>query len=218
MYLLIVLAAALSLAVVPIRWHLQSHGAPVPVTVTGKYVSHSSRGGDHYHVKFDYVFDGQTVSDSQELSYSEYDPIQIGDAATGRAERILGMNFCLTSLGNIDRGTHEWMFISGLWNAIAWFFIIFSVSKILRTRRLVQEGIAAPGVVTNRRSTRGRNTYWYVAYQFTTAGGETLLHERAVSRAAYNRVAIGSPVTVLYQADNPGRSIAYECCNYIVEM
>ena len=217
-FALVLTGGLLSISIIPIRWHVQSHGTPVLVTVTDKHISHSSRHGDTYRVSFDYAFEGQTISDNQDLNLIEYDHADVGETAHGKAARILGVNICLTDLGNVDRVTHGWMIGSAIWNGIFGFVVILGIRNTLRTRGLVVNGVAAPGTITNRRVSRGRSTYWYVSYRFTAANGETLVHERNLPAAGYNSVDIGSPVTVLYQADNPGRSLVYECCNYTVKM
>ncbi len=88
------------------------------------------------------------------------------------------------------------------------FFAVAVVLAVLvfRERRLLEDGRPAAGVVTRvgGRTDKGR----YIYYEFATLGGS-----RAKGRFGPVRgkavPAIGSPVTVLYEPDNPKRNGAY---------
>jgi len=78
--------------------------------------------------------------------------------------------------------------------------------KLVRERRLFEDGGAAPGIVTRlgARSDKGRRVY----YEFATYAG-------AAVKGSYGPVhgkwvlPVGTPIMVLYDRDNPKRSTRY---------
>ncbi len=216
-YVLLFVSAVLSLGIVPIRWYVQHSGKPVQVTVTGKSISHSSRHGDSYYVDFNYSFNGTVEDDHQKVEHEEYDRAQEGDTASAKVSTILGHNVCLTELGDVDRETHSWMILTGIWNLAAWVVAGVSVYQVLRTRRLVQDGTAVAGTISNKRFSRGRSSTWYLGYTYSTTDGQPFVREQSVSRSTYGNYEIGTPVNVLYDPAKPKHSVIYEACNYVVE-
>jgi hypothetical protein len=81
--------------------------------------------------------------------------------------------------------------------------------KLRRQNQLAAEGVPAPGVVT--RCIRVKNG-WMVRYQFRMKDG-TLARGRD---QIYRRQEPGTPVCVLYRAENPGRNQLYPVCSYRV--
>jgi len=76
------------------------------------------------------------------------------------------------------------------------------VSVMRRERRLLQDGEAAPGVVTGNR--RAKNNM--VFYEFAARGGET-----RSGRCSRRAIPAGTAICVLYDPENPSRNVPYPC-------
>ncbi len=72
---------------------------------------------------------------------------------------------------------------------------------------LHKSGRQAKARIINRRMVRGRNTWFYVTYEFRTSGADnqqsTCKHEQEVSYSNYCRLKDGMIVRITYSARNP---------------
>jgi hypothetical protein len=85
----------------------------------------------------------------------------------------------------------------------------FLLWKLHRQSEIVAEGVPAPGTVT--RCIRLKNG-WIVRYQFGLKNG-TVVNGRD---RTHKKVEAGTPVCVLYRADNPARNLLYPGCTHRV--
>jgi hypothetical protein len=122
---------------------------------------------------------------------------------------------------NITQGTADaWRKVGLLWlGGTFWAgcVSIFAYMIYIRpwlVRRLYRRGVAVPGSIVNKRTTRDAKTgavSHRITFRYTTLEGET--HERemvAHRNAGGGNARLHEPVTVLYDAGHPKRSIAYE--------
>jgi len=79
------------------------------------------------------------------------------------------------------------------------------VLMILRSRRLLEDGRAAPGIVTgNQRRSNGETTHNVVTYDLRLSNGSIVK-----GRANRRRIPEGTIICVVYDPDNPKRNAPY---------
>jgi len=105
---------------------------------------------------------------------------------------------------------------AAIWNASIGIFLWALYVVPYRDKQLVRLGARTPGKVTAKRTSRGRNTSYYVSYGYETASGELVEQEMGTRSELWSQLEEGAAVTVLYWPDRPKRSVAYELCNYRV--
>jgi hypothetical protein len=199
-------------------------GADIPGTVIGSYISHSSKHGDSYYLKYRYQAGGETKRDSDSVSLDMYERYQSGN----------GVNVPVTvhyfGIGSLHRaglreGGSLWKRFGGLvfwaafWNSIMFAFIYQFWVKPLRVRWLYRHGDTVPGTLTKKRVRTGKSTSYYVSYAFNPPfSGERIESEIEVwKRGNWDQAVEGQPVTVLYSGANPKRSTVYEYGGYRVD-
>jgi hypothetical protein len=101
------------------------------------------------------------------------------------------------------------------WNAIVFLFVRKLWILPLRTRHLLQHGLATTGTITRKRRTETRNPDFYLAFTFpdpTTQSPREV--EINCVEDLWNTTKLHDPVTVLYDPKNPARATIYEFAPY----
>jgi len=117
-----------------------------------------------------------------------------------------------------------WISAAGLllvalfWNGILSVFVNAAWVAPIRTRRLVRNGQAAPGMIMTTRLSRGRSTSYYATFRFEDpATGLEIQREMLLpGKAQYGAAHQGGAVTVLFDPLKPRRALVYELCAYRV--
>lgn len=123
-------------------------------------------------------------------------PVPDPPAARPRPVRLTGAGRVLTFLGTL--------FAAG---SLIADFALFSVAQNQRQfrQRIESEKVTVTAQVISLRRTRGDNARHLVDYEFA-AGGQLLRGRAAIRRADWNRLKVGSAVTVHYLPTEPERN------------
>lgn len=198
-------------------------GTDIPAVVTGRDISHSSKGGTRYHLKYQFQVDGQTKSVRTSVSYDLYElyqfhnqsnpPVTVHYFAIGPLQHS-----ALRESGSLWSELGFLSLWAGFWNTVMSVFLYQIWIKPLRGRYLYRYGQAASGTVLNKRKRTGKSTTYYVSYSFQDPySGREFEREMQVWKAdAWHQAAIQQKVTVLYSQNNPKWSTVYEFGGYEV--
>lgn len=103
-----------------------------------------------------------------------------------------------------------WFWFGGTWLGVGLPFLLlgafFAWNELTLESRLARSGQRAQGIVLVKRWGDGadsRHRNLHVQYRFTTAGGETVRSEAAVSEPAWEALREREAVSVSYLADSP---------------
>lgn len=198
-------------------------GSNIPGVVTGTEITHSSKSGDRYILKYQYQAGAETKSGSGSVSQTIYDRFQ--------SRELTNVTVRYFSLGplehaNLHESGYRWRSLGmtllwvGFWNSILSVFVHELWIKPLRRRQLYRHGAATAGTVLSKRVKTGKSSYYYVSYTFTdpTTGTSVNAETQVWSKATWDRAEAGQSVTVLYAPDNPKRSTIYEFGGYYVDL
>jgi hypothetical protein len=199
-------------------------GAVIPGVVTGSDISHSSKGGTYYSLKYQYQVGGQTKSGSAGVSQTAYERFQSGNPgdahltvryfSIGPFERA-----ALNTGGMLWSGAGLLFLWVGCWDLAIGVAVYQLWIKPLRLRGLFKHGLAAPGRLLSKRMQSGKSTSYYCSYTFDdpVTGSRIEAETQVWDSGVWERAAAGQPVTVLYAPDNPQRSTIYESGGYLIE-
>jgi hypothetical protein len=194
------------------RVYVYYRGTPVTAIVDRGPTRGFGRGASR--VWFHYQLQGERHNGSMRVSADE---IGVGRMFAGRAAVPLGFGVFLRDDHSLARETLPLVLVALLFNIM----VARTLSRVwiepIRHRWIVKRGAATGGKVTGRRRLRGRGGRGVVTYSFTTGDGHTVSSRCEVSSAAYAHVAIGAPVTVLFNPAHPRHSVPYELCGFVVE-
>jgi hypothetical protein len=194
----------------------------IPGVVTKSDVHNSSKGGTSYTLKYQFEAGGERKSGSSGVSQSVYERIRAADA---EQPAVTVRYFKLGAFEHDElreaRGA-GWAEIGFLtlwvvfWNSIMSVFAYAIWIRPIRVRLLYKHGETTAGTLVGKRVRSGKNTSYYVSYEFRhPVTGEMLRAETQVPNgAAWNMAREGQDVTVLYALNNPKRSAVYEFSGY----
>jgi hypothetical protein len=200
-------------------------GADVPGRITNLDISPGKKG-KHYRVHYAYTVAGIEHAGTTNVSADVYTGLRLGDAYLVRVFRPLptwmpqprgpgssaGMIFALP-------------FFALFWNGILSVFLWMAWVAPWRLWLLMRYGLATAGVVVGKETRRGNKgaISHVVRYRYRAtledegsiaATPETFEREMNVAPADYAAATVDQPVTVLYHARNPRRSLIYEFAEY----
>jgi hypothetical protein len=201
-------------------------GTDLPATVVDSNVSHSSKHGDSYNLKYRFETGGETRFDSDTVNWSIYQTYQNqnpGQTKPSVTARYLGLGPLHHSA--LLQGGSPWSKIGGLalwagfWNGILSVFVYQFWVKPIRTRLLYKYGASTSGKLLHKRESTGKSTTYYVSYRFSDPfSGHEYESEIQVWKAEdWQQAVEGQPVTVLFAQNNPKRSTVYEFGGYRVD-
>jgi len=199
-------------------------GRNIPGVVNDTEVTHTSKGGESYRLKFEYQVNGRTKTGSDNVDEAVYQQFRSAEISN-----ITVRYFGLGPLGHGERydGNTEgrWALVgfmvlwAGFWNGIMSIFWYVLWIKPLRYRWLYKHGVTTTGTVAGKRTRSGKSTRYFISYTYRDpVSGQALNAEILVSGAAWNQATAGEPVTVLYAPDKPKRSTIYEYGGYSVDL
>ncbi len=156
-----------------------------------------------YFASYEFARGGQTYSRTARLSRGEWNGLKEGEL---REVRYVESTPALSLLEGLERagGTPGWL--APILTAVLAAVAVLIARDLVRKRRLAEDGRPAAGMVTKlgARSEKGR----VVHYSFLTLGG-------ALAGGKYGPVPnksapeLGTPVTVVYDPDNPAYNRRY---------
>jgi hypothetical protein len=205
-------------------WRL--FGADLPATVVDAKVSHSSKHGDSYTLKYRFEAGGQTRFDSQSVGWPLYQTYQNqtpGQALPPLTVHYLGLgplhHSALREAGSL------WSIIIFLtlwavfWNGILSLFVYQIWVKPIRTRLLYKYGASTAGKLLAKRVRTGKSSTHYISYRFNDpfSGREYESEIQVWKTEDWLPAVEGQAVTVLFAQNNPKRSTVYEFGGYRVE-
>ena len=199
-------------------------GTDIPGVVTGAKITHSTKRGTHYVLKYQYQVAGQTKSGSGNVERAVYDRFQpLNQVDPGITLRYFAIGplehegICEgTSFGN-ELGLLA--FLALFWDALVGMMAHQLWVKPLQRRWLYQHGAATTGKLLSKRLRAGKSRSYYLKYEFKDAvmGRPFIVETKVWKRTDWELANEGQAVTVLYAPDNPKRSTVYEFGGYKVE-
>lgn len=187
---------------------LRSHGEQIQAQVIGEHKSHGK--STTYYVDYSFMGSGELVDSDEDVSRSTYYATHPGDTLLvtylpthPKTHRVGVVDGARVTAQRIrwTIGTLVTLAVFGL--------ILWAVeSNRRRHRQLLAEGMPVQGIVTDHRMIQGKNTTYYVTYQFPGPAG-TLTKKITVSRSFYHQNNPGTPLTVLYHPVKPTNNQPY---------
>lgn len=194
-------------------------GSDIPGVVTDTEITHSSKSGDHYYLKYQYQAGAETKAGSGGVSEGVYERF--------KSRELTNVTVRYFSLGpmdhaELDESKKHWGGVGMLLLWVTFWDLAVSLAvfqlwiKPIRRRLLYKHGEVAAGKVVSKRVRTGKSNSYYISYVFTDpATGISLTAETEVGdEATWNRAATGESVTVLYAANKPKHSTLYEYGGY----
>jgi hypothetical protein len=201
-------------------------GADIPATVVDSKVSHSSKHGDSYTLKYRFEAGGETQFDSDTVGWSVYQTYR--NPAPGQTNPPVTVHYL--GLGPLHHsalreGGSLWAQIgfltlwAGFWNGVLSIFVYQIWVKPIRARRLYKYGASTAGKLLHKRARTGKSSSYYVSYHFNDPfSGQAYESEILVWKLEdWQQAVEGQPVTVLFAQTNPKRSTVYEFGGYRIE-
>lgn len=187
-------------------------------TTSASIIDHHVTYGKHTVYILDYVFEaeGEVISDSAVVSHLEYQqtrdsgPLTItylpGNPHVHRVGTVNRAGFEVTLAGWLVGGTLTFLLLGGL---LAKAEMLFR-----RTRRLLRDGQAVIGVVTERKEKTyqgkyGPQTTYTLCYRFPTPQGEQA-GQATAPRLLSDQFPPSAALTVLYDAKSPRCNQPYQ--------
>lgn len=184
---------------------LASRGRTELATLTKKDVSR----GKHTAYYFSFVFEtgGKTYRDTVTVSpdwYARYapgDPVPVTFLPLAPATHCLGR-----PEPQLENQNRQVLLVAALLALALGAWLVCSELSARRQLHLARVGEAVVGRVCGKEKQRSRNsTSYWIQYQFHSPVHEWARGWVSVSLSAWNSLAQGTPVTILYDPDHPGR-------------
>lgn len=201
-------------------------GTTVTGHVYGTSITYSHKGGQQYHMQYDYVVNGTTFFGSTTVSYWDYPHLHSGTAVTVKyLPATPNMNEELTTqpgaFNAYDGGELAILAVmgilfTGLTSASWWLGQV----KPLIYRSLVINGAVCPGWLLDLTSI-DKMSYYVLRYTYQPEGAgvrdrDPITASMTVACENWIGADEGQPVTVLYDPKRPKRSVVYEFADYEV--
>jgi hypothetical protein len=184
---------------------MAAEGRETDAVITRLWVSHGSKGSTTWHVAYEYDVDGRTYRSQNVIAPSHWHALRV----RGR----LPVGYLASDPSRVypaadpPRRTSPllWGFVAvftGLFAAIG----VAGIAGVLRSRKLLAEGLPARGRVTSCKRMQSRSgVSYFIRYEFTVMDGTTCQGKGTVRSQA----AEGSSITVLYDPNLPRRNATY---------
>jgi hypothetical protein len=212
---------------------IQSFGSTIPATFTVASHWTDKKGNEKYSVTYEYDLNGVRQVGEESIREDEYNALPwtkrvvvyqngsgnaVDQPTTAKVLWLGGHAFVRltrTSTGPVKIHSDIWIFIAVMGGL---FLISYYAAWIwpLRYKRLTMWGRPLMGTITGKRVWRGRNTVYHVNYQFTPSGSKEFKASMTVTRADFDSVQIGDSRAILYDPENPKRSLIYAFGEYKV--
>lgn len=181
---------------------LRYHGLAVQATVTSKHISHGK--SDSYYLDYEYVQGSTMISDDDNVGESVYEQTNVGDPLTITYLPSDTSVYCagVVTDDRVSGRETNWV----LWGIIlvallaAIFFGVVNAQK--NQLFLLTYGSPATAMVTDRRVIKGKTVTYRLMYQFEV-NGQLYPKSIQVTSSIYNLALPQSPLTVLYDPQNP---------------
>ena len=201
-------------------------GVDYPATVVGSKISHSSKHGDTYTLRYRFEAGGETRFDSVSVGWPVYQACQ--NQIPGQTYPTLTAHYfglgplhhsALREVGSLWSEIGFLTLWAAFWNGVLSIFVYLIWVKPLRARSLYKYGASTSGKLLNKRVRTGKSATFYVSYEFNDpASGSRYESEIQVWRAGeWQEAVFGQPVTVLFAQNHPKRSTVYEFGGYRIE-
>jgi hypothetical protein len=198
---------------IPVHLYVSNFGTPVTATIDQASSRPNSKGRMVSEVAYHYVLDGHRYDEATSLDSKTLARMHQGDHLEGRASAFMGKALFVGP---------EWQHMGALgllgmalfWNGILSVFLYGVWYVPLRDRWIVRSGEPAIATITGRKEVRGKGTRYILSYAFTLPDGEPFTGKCDVPHPAYQQIADGTPVTVLYNPRRPRSNLAYEFCDF----
>jgi len=191
-------------------------GTTAPAEITDK-VKLGTRGAK-YKIFFTFHADGVAQSAQVYVHLDTYEEYKVGDPITVRY-----LNLAPHWSMSID-GPHtsrSWFDLCHALCILAWNAAIYGIAGFLFlawrvSRNLVRFGTPTLGRVTNKQIAHSKLGNYLVTYTFRALDGADREARMHVDQRAYEALAIGQEITVLYNPDNPLSNVIYRCGEFDV--
>jgi hypothetical protein len=181
--------------------HLATEGRETQATVTRLFT------GLGYVVNYEYTVDDRTFDRGTFVASEFWKSLEVGSTLPIRY--LPSDPHQAYPNGVPPNSENHWSTVLPMAGMILFFMVSFAavfLSSVLPQRRLLACGSAAQGTVTRcKAGNRGRSSGYYLYYDFSLPEGGRCQGKDFRGEP----IAEGSPVTVLYAPDRPGRSALY---------
>lgn len=200
-------------------------GADVPGRITKLDITPGKKG-DYYYVHYAYTVDGIEYANTTTVSSDIYGSLRVGQAYDARVFRPVPTWMPLPrGPGSSASTLLGLLFFALFWNGLLSIGLWMAWVAPWRPWLLLRHGLATAGAVLGKEVRRGNKgatshvvRYGYaatVAEEGSLAGRrETFEREMNITPEDYVSVTVGQPVTVIYRARKPKRSLIYEFADY----
>jgi hypothetical protein len=184
-------------------------GATAPGEITR--VEKSGNRKTRYRLHYTFKAEEAPLSSHYDVDKSTFDSIKVGDPITVRFLRLCPEISAAIDEPAYSRSTNDCCFTLFVlvWNS----FVAMMLFVMLREARvrfnLAKFGTATLGRVANKEIRHGKSTQYIIRYRFRSADGAERESTNATTKANYDALAIGAPVTVLYNPEKPDQNVIY---------
>jgi hypothetical protein len=190
----------------------------VPGEVTGSHQT-TSKKSTSYFIDYRFSVQDQEHTGSQRVSLETmkgYGNIQ-GLPPEQKAVRVKYFGMGAWNQSGLPDHASGWAFIGFLtlfgafWNAITWIFVYILWVKPIIIKRLYVHGESVSGKVLSKEIKKGKSASYEVKYEFVDpVTGQQITGQTTTTKADWDGVYPGMPVTVLCSSAKPKWNVAYE--------
>jgi hypothetical protein len=192
------------------------YGSRVDATVTGLTDHKRGKGGRSYYVHYTYQAGGRQFEDRDRVPHDVYTRTTVGQHLPGRTLSLMGSQNSALEAGSSD--ALGMMFFALVWFALTAAAVYAGIIQPRQIRHVLQTGSTTTGVITDKRTRKHKQSRsYYLEFGYEPPNHSPITRTQKVSRAVYDEVPVGQPVTVVYDPAKPKRAVAYEYGDYDVD-
>jgi hypothetical protein len=167
-----------------------------------------------YRLYYEFHVGGDYVAGRKRVSRAEYEATSIGDT---RTVTYLPEDPEDYRVGEVDEERiaeqrDRWLTGTLIGAVLVGGMVALYEWDVQKHLRLLREGIAVVGRVTEAKEVRGKTTTYYLSYRFDLTEAAGFANKITVTKALYDRYAAGigpAEITVLYDPKNPVVNLPY---------
>ena len=193
-------------------------------------------GRDAYYVDYAYKQDGKNVSTTIKIGKTEYEGLQKGQSVKLRYTPNLPFAFQFISPNETrDETALSWLWPLAISGGVDWAIFYVGYVETRRARRLITNGLPTVGRIVAAQQVKDRSVTYLLKYEYapveytkvlventfqamprTQESGQKRRAQMWVSKEDGQTVRVGECLIVLFNTDQPRRSIIYRFADYEV--
>lgn len=193
---------------------LDMFGQERTATVTSRQYVHSKKGSDRCEVRYTFNDQGGRHTGRGSLAGSGYRLYPAGANISIRSVRILGISQSQLA-SRSGKGSVVCLALPMLfWNGFMFLFFYTTCLSPLSERRLLRDGEAVVGQITDKIVRKGKSTTYQISYMYPGPEGAPRNGRMNVRRQDYDLANAGDESIVFYDPRWPTRSVLYAYSQY----